>query len=95
MADTNTTGRRDVTRKMYKLIEDVARAIETAKAHPGDCLVEVQAQRAIAVVLASLQEPTEGMTEVGDKVLFSLREELAPMDVWQVMLSQWAKEQGL
>ena len=97
MADTNTTGKRDATRKMYKLIEDVARAIETAKAHPGDCLVEVQAQRALAVVLASLREPSEGMLEA---VCTAIEcepnsSEAQGRAAIKAFVSQWAKEQGI
>ena len=59
------------------------------------------AERALAVVLASLREPSEGMMKAADE---SFRQNLSthfdrPVEfaliAWQAMLSRWAKENGV
>ena len=98
MADTNTTGRQDGTRKMSKLIENMAQAIECTWPEKESWMETFNcsplAKAALAVVLASLREPSEGMTKEGwGETEYEPERNLRA--VWQAMLSQWAKEQGI
>jgi len=106
MADTNTTGRQDGTRKMSSLIEDMARAI--CHVYSTQCDPDLPdreaAKAALAVMLVSLREPSEEMLWAGISVR---KHEPTPSEhfsanpadwlrpEWQAMLSQWVKEQGL
>ena len=81
------------------LIEDMAKAI-TRGPHsvwPWQDYVP-GAQRALAVVFASLREPSEDVQHAGLKALSEggLGDcDCHQLEVWQAMLNQWAKEQGV
>ena len=78
-----------------KLIEDMARAMMDADKDAFG--YDELAKAALAVVLQSLRDPSEQMLHNGgiQGGFDAYRGDDNTADVWRVMLTQWAKEQGV